>query len=53
MRALALALGRDHRNVGGWYAVDIQTAATESKAVAVTMARDDVTLQIAERHRVR
>jgi hypothetical protein len=53
MKALALALARDHRNMSGWYAVEIQTAATEIRAVDVGVAREGVILQISDRRRGR
>jgi hypothetical protein len=53
MNALALALARDHRNMSGWYAVDIQTPMTESKVVDVRVAREGARLQVADRHRGR
>jgi hypothetical protein len=31
MKALAQTLARAHRNMNGWYAVDVQTAATDVK----------------------
>lgn len=52
MKAVALTLARGHRNMAGWYALDIQTPETEVKPVAVTVAgRDGVTLRISERAR--
>ena len=51
MKALALALARDHRNMSGWYAVDIQSPLTESKVVDVSVAREGAHLQIADRRR--
>jgi len=51
MKALGETLARAHRNMSGWYAVDIQTAATDFKAVAVDVARDGVLLQVSERRR--
>ena len=54
MKALAQALARDHRNMGGWYAVDIQSPLTESKVIDVKIvAREGAHLQIADRHRGR
>jgi hypothetical protein len=51
MRALALTLARAHRAMSGWYAIDIQTAATGVKPVDVTVARDGVVLRISDRRR--
>ena len=51
MKALAQTLARSHRNMNGWYAVDIQTPADDAKAVDVTVAREGVTLRISDRRR--
>lgn len=51
MRALAQTLARAHRNMTGWYALDIQTAATEASAVDVTVGREGVRLQISNSRR--
>ena len=51
MKALGETLARAHRNMSGWYAVDIQTGATESKPIDVTVARAGVLLRISDRRR--
>jgi Mg-chelatase subunit ChlD len=52
MKAVAQTLARSHRNMHGWYALDIQSAETEEKPVVVTLAgRDGVTLRILDRRR--
>jgi hypothetical protein len=52
MKGLALTLARAHRNMSGWYALDIQTTETEEKPVAVTVAgRDGIALRISDRRR--
>ena len=51
MKALALTLARAHRNMNGWYAVEIQTAAAEAGTVDVTVARDGVLLRVSEHPR--
>ena len=51
MKALGETLARAHRNMSGWYAVDIQTASNDSQAVEVHVARDGVLLQVSERRR--
>jgi hypothetical protein len=49
MKALAQTLARAHRNMSGWYAVDVQTAATDAKPIDVAVARDGVTVRISDR----
>jgi len=49
MKALAQTLARAHRNMSGWYAVDVQTAASDGKPIDVTVARDGVIVRIADR----
>jgi hypothetical protein len=51
MKALGETLARNHRNMSGWYAIDIQTDATDFKPVDVGVARDGVRLQISDRRR--
>ena len=51
MRALGETLARSHRNMSGWYAVDIQTDATEFNPVTVGVAREGVLVQISDRRR--
>ena len=51
MKALGETLARAHRNMSGWYAVDIQTDSTDFKAIDVGVAREGVRLQISDRRR--
>jgi hypothetical protein len=51
MTALARTLARAHRNMNGWYAVDIQTSATTAGPVEVAVARPGVLLQVSDRRR--
>ena len=51
MGALGQTLARGHRNMSGWYAVDIQTTANEFKPIDVGVARDGVLLRISDRRR--
>ena len=51
MKALAQTLARAHRNMNGWYAVDVQTAATDVKPLDVTVAREGVVVRISDRRR--
>jgi hypothetical protein len=49
--ALGETPARSHRNMSGWYAVDIQTDAADFKAIDVGVAREGVRLQISDRRR--
>jgi hypothetical protein len=51
MKALARTLARAHRNMSGWYAVDIQTTATDVKPLEVAVARDGVIVRISDLRR--
>jgi hypothetical protein len=51
MKALARTLARAHRNMSGWYAVDVQTAATDLAPLDVTVAREGVVVRISDRRR--
>jgi hypothetical protein len=52
LKAVAQTLKRAHRNMSGWYALDIQTTETEEKPVEVTVAgRDGIALRVSDRRR--
>lgn len=51
MRALGETLARSHRNMSGWYAIDIHTDATELKPIDVGVAREGALLRISDRRR--
>ena len=51
MKGIGETLARAHRNMSGWYAVDIQTTATEFTPVIVNVARDGLLLQVSDRRR--
>lgn len=51
MKGLGQTLARAHRNMNGWYAVDIQTTASEARPVDLVVARPGAFLQVSDRRR--
>lgn len=51
MRTLGEVLAHAHRNMGGWYALDIQTSPTGVKPMDISVARDRVRVQISDRRK--
>jgi hypothetical protein len=49
MKALSQTLARSHRNMSGWYALDIQTPANEARPIDVTVARQGVAVRTTDR----
>jgi len=49
MKGLAQTLARSHRNMSGWYALDVQTPGNDATPLDVTVAREGTALRILDR----